>query len=469
MGNRYTEVLMTYVRRPFSSWRAAFWIAFILWTVFSDGGGSPGHIGTGSVTTGGLFLGFWLWLHFREQLVHPRRAITPHYVSTSIAVFVAMGLLAAAWPVFFMLVQNHGFRVGLFVALAVYIFGLVGWAIAANTLLVTILCGVAILGPLNYLGALESNSNAVYWLAATNLLGCGLAAGTWAIWKLSHFTEDQRGYGRIANGSYDLASLGRSVGRFFGHLLGPATSARHVDGQNGAAPITYGMPMALDGTLRDTLRRWCHTGVWAMSLLPALFVVCYAASIIEYGLARSPSEMVRDFNIIVPLAVMLPAFVLARWGSAWSCLALESLRPESRARFAGGIFLTIAVQILLAWLTFAATVWLTVVIVDHSLKDTATLALGLLATGMIQPLAYAVVCWLLPHGTRSAYFFVSTLMFMAVGMGTTLTFWGTRQAVGVAAVLMAAGLILIPFAYRRWLGMEMGRPMTHEHSTDVFI
>lgn len=456
MANRYKEVLMTYVRRPFSSWRAAFWIAFILWTVFSDGGGRPGHIGTGAVTTGGLFLGLWLWLHFREQLVHPRRAITPHYVSTSIAVFVAMGLLAACMACVFMLVLNHGFRVGLFFALAVYIFGLVGWAIAANTLLVTIVCGVAILGPLNYLGALASNSNAVYWLAATNLLGCGLATGTWAIWKLSHITEDRRGYGRMADESYDLASLGRSVGRFFGHLLGPATSARHVDGQNGVTPITYGMPMALDGTLRDTLRRWCHTGVWAMSLLPALFVVCYAASIAVYGLVHSPSEMTQDFNVIIPLVVMLPVIVSARWQSVWSCIAFESLRPESRARFTRGIFLTIAFQILLAWLIFAAAVWLAVAILNRGLKGTEPMTLVLLATGMIQPLAYAVVCWLLPHGTRSAYFFVFTLMFMAMGMGTTLTFWGILQAVGVAAVLMAVGLILIPFVYRHWLNMEMG-------------
>ena len=283
-----------------------------------------------------------------------------------------------------------------------------------------------------------------------------MAAGIWAIWKLSHITEDQRGYGRMADESYDLASIGRAAGRFFGHLLGPATSVRHVDGQNDATPITYGMPMALDGTIPAALRRWRHTGVLAMSLLPALFVVCYAASIVVYGLAHSSSEMAQDFNVIIPLVVMLPVIVSARWRSVWSCIAVESLRPESRKRFARGIFLTIAFQILLAWLTFATTVWLTVAIVDHSLKDTASLALGLLATGMIQPLAYAVVCWLLPHGRRAAYFFAFTLIFMAMGMSTTITFWGTFQAIGVAAVLMALGLILIPFVYRHWLNMEMG-------------
>ena len=459
MANRYTEVLMTYVRRPFSSWQAALWIALILWAVFSDGFGHPGHIGTGSVTSGGVYLGLWLWLHFREQMVQPRRAVTPHCVSTNIAVFVALVLLTVSGPPLLMLTLNHGLRAGLFLALALYIFGLVGWAVAANTLPMMVVCLVAFFGPLKYLGLLWSTSDAVPWAASPCLLLSGLAAGSWAIWKLSHITEGPRGYGqnmcRTADGSYNLGSFGRATGLFFGQLFGPSTNTPQMDGQNDAAQITYGIPMALDGTLAGTLRRWRHMYVLGPYLFAAALVLIYVALHFVHGRLHSPADMFQDVHIIVLWGVVLPWMASRRWQSDWPCIAVESLRPESRAQFARGILLTVAFQILLAWLIFAAGVWLAVVVVDHSLKGTETLDLYLLATGMMLPLASAIVCRVLSHGSQAALSWAA-VGFVTVGMSITLSFCGAFQAVSVAAVLMVAGLILIPFVYRHWLNMEMG-------------
>ncbi len=449
MANRYTEVLATYVRRPFSSWGEAIWMAFILLIVFS---GSPGHIGDDSIASRGLFLGMWLWLHFREQMVHPRRAITPHYVSTSTAVFVPLGLLAITWPALFMPALGHSFRANLTFSLAVYVFGLVGWAVAANSFLVMILCAAAFFGPLGYLfGSFPSPK---HWAAPPCLLAAGLVAGFWAIWKLSHITEDQGGYGRMADEG--LAFLGRAAGHVFGRLLGPAKSVRRVNEQE--SQITYGTPLALDGTLRDTLRRWRHTGWLALYLSPAVFVLCYFTSLAGYKLIHPSSKAIWEFQLgglfIFLWIIVLPLVVLLRWRAAWSCMASESLRPESRAGSIRGIFLTLAFQILMAWLAIAATIWLASVIASHAMTGMATLTLYLLATGMLQPLAYAVACWLLPLGIRATYFAVAGVEM--AGVTTAFSYFGPFQAVGAAAVPMALGLILIPFAYRHWLNMEMG-------------
>ena len=451
MANRYTEVLMTYVRRPFSSWQAALWAAFILWTVFSDGFGHPGHIGTGPVIGGGVLLGLWIWLHFREQMVHPRRTITPHYASTSIAVFVALGLLTIAGPPL-MLSLKFGFRAGLFFALAVYVFGLVGWAVAANSFLVMILCAAAFFSPLGYLfGSFPSPR---HWAAPPCLLAAGLVAGIWAIWRLSHITEDHRGYGHLADEG--PAFLGRAAGHLFGLLLGPAKSVHRVNEQE--SRITYGTPLALDGTLRDTLRRWRHTGWPALYLSPAIFVLCYFTSLAGYRLVHPSSKAIWEFQVsglfIFLWIIVLPLVVLLRWRAAWSCMAVESLRPESRAGLIRGTFLTLAFQILLAWLLIATTVWLASVIASHTMTGMAPLTLYLLATGMLQPVAYAAVCWLLPWGSPATYFAFAAVEI--AGVTTTFSYFGPVQAIGVTAVLMALGLVLIPLVYCHWLNMEMG-------------
>ena len=75
----------------------------------------------------------------------------------------------------------------------------------------------------------------------------------------------------------------------------------------------------------------------------------------------------------------------------------------------------------------------------------------------IQPLAYAVVCWLLPHIKGAAFSLaLAPLLFIAMVLGIASPSRGAVQAIGVAAVLMVSGLILIPFVYRHWLTMEMG-------------
>ena len=224
-----------------------------------------------------------------------------------------------------------------------------------------------------------------------------------------------------------------------------------------ATKICYGSPMVLDGTIRESLRRWRHMGVLEASLLPALFLLCFAVSIVVGGLAHSASEIARDFSAVVPFAAFWPAAVVAgRWQQAWPCVRADSLRPESRATFALGVFTSIAAQILLAWLIFAVATLAASAIAGIGLSEIETLACGLLATLLIQPLVYTALCWLLPYGTSAWMFFMVPLAFAMLGLGTTTIFWGVSLAVGVATVCMLLGMILIPFAYRRWMNLEMG-------------
>jgi hypothetical protein len=205
------------------------------------------------------------------------------------------------------------------------------------------------------------------------------------------------------------------------------------------------------------LRRWRHTG-WALYLSPAVFVLCYFTSIAGYKLIYPSSKAIWEFQLggffVFLWEIVLPLVVLLRWQAAWSCMEVESLRPESRGRLVRGVFLTIAFQIFLAWLLIATTVWLASVIASHTMTGMSTLSLHLLATGITQPLACAVVFWLLPLGSRATPFAVVAVSL--AGATASLGSFGPFQGLGVAAVPMALGLILIPFVYRRWLNMEMG-------------
>ena len=48
------------------------------------------------------------------------------------------------------------------------------------------------------------------------------------------------------------------------------------------------------------------------------------------------------------------------------------------------------------------------------------------------------------------------LAFAMLGLETITIFWGVSLAIGLAAICMLLGLILVPFVYRRWMNLEMG-------------
>ena len=90
MGNRYTEVLMTYLRRPFSSWQAGIWllggVSFMLFGIASHGWN------TYLLEVGIIFLGSSLWTHLRDQMVNARRSLTPKYIWPHILLFSVISL-----------------------------------------------------------------------------------------------------------------------------------------------------------------------------------------------------------------------------------------------------------------------------------------------------------------------------------------------------------------------------------------
>jgi len=456
MNNRYKEVLMTYLRRPFSSWRAMIGQALLAWSIFSDGGGMPGHIGAGSVLNGVGYGSALLWFHFRSQAVGPNRKLAPGYLLPTIAAFLAISLSVVLAPPTLLAIR-HGCCDGAFFALAVFEFGLIGCALASENWLVATVCGLAILCPgIYFIRYNYAPHNEVGYFAA-GLLGCGLAAGVWAVLQMTGGPIRDGGFLISFGGSANLESVGRSAGRLIGSLLGSSRSVGQMRAPIPAAKISYGPPMVLEGTIRDSLRRWRHMRMLEASVLPALFLLCFAVSIIFGGFAHSASGVTQDFSAVVPFAAFWPAAVVAgRWQQAWPCIRAESLRPESRAAFALGVFTSMAAQLLLAWLIFAVATLAASAIAGLGLSGMEPLASGLLATLLIQPLAYTALCWLLPYGTSAWMFFMVPLVFAMLGLGATTIFGGVSLAIGVATVCMLLGLILVPFVYRRWMNLEMG-------------
>lgn len=456
MGNRYKEVFLTYLRRAFSSWRAMVWAALFIWSIFSDGGGRPGHIGPGSVFSGVAYGGSLLWFHLRSQLVGPNRRLTPGYLRPTITVFIAMGLLVMAFPTV-ILAMRHGFCDGVFFALAVFEFGLIGCALAAENWLVTAACLLVILFLSRHFGHyIDLPRDGVGYFAIGQAV-FGLAAISWSLFRMAAGPIRDGEFATSFGGSANLEATARSTGRFLGSLLGPSRSVGPVGTPIPAAKIYYGPPMALGGATRDHLRRWRHMRVLEINLVPAIFLLCFAVSLIVGKLANSASEVTADFSAVVPFAAFWPAAVVSgRWRQAWPCVRADSLRPENRANFALGVFLAIGEQVLLAWLAFAVAALAAYAVAGLGLSGVGRLASELLATLMIQPLAYTALCWLLPYGTSAWMFFMLSLVFAMLGLGATTILGGVSLAIGVATVCMLLGLILLPFVYRRWMNLEMG-------------
>jgi hypothetical protein len=463
MLNSYKEIFMTYLRRPFSSWRAVVMVGLAFWNMFSDGGGMPGHFGPGSVINGVFFFSGLVWLHLREQMVQYRRTLVPGYTWPGVVVFLAISIPAVAVAPL-ILAMGHGFRDGIFFALAIYVFGLVGWALASNSWLAVVTGGCGFLVPLKFLHLFTLHPHATDGFAALCLLACGLTAATWAMFRLTHAIEGDRGYGPLV-GSPEAKSFNKSERKAWTATdMPPAMqSGKGVvrDFMAAAAPNNL-IQWPKTKTRLSAVQRWHRAGVcdyWFVGQSVFWVFFIYMLFIVSSNwTTRQVGVNFGDVGLVfaVPGLFIFPALLAGvNWLNAQLYLETESLRPATRAEFVRGIGKTFFIQTnyncVVMMLVFLAAAGLT----SGGRAGILTIAPLLLAAIIAQPIAIATVWWLIQY--RNIVWLVLPAV---VGLGLTQCFllnsWLNQTRTAAAVALMLLGLLMIPLVYRRWMNLEMG-------------
>ncbi|MGC9261463.1 MAG: hypothetical protein ACP5I8_15470 [Phycisphaerae bacterium] len=128
--DRYKQILLTYLRRPFSSWQTGLWVVL---AVFLTAYGLSGRgVSAASLTLGMTFLSSTIWGHFREQITDARKRLMPMFLHPQIVVFLACSVFCIGA---FSLLSLHCTRVAEseMAGLLLLIFGYIGCCVVTRS------------------------------------------------------------------------------------------------------------------------------------------------------------------------------------------------------------------------------------------------------------------------------------------------------------------------------------------------
>ena len=426
MGNRYKEVLTTYLRRPFSSWQMG---SVPLWGVFWIGMSClPGHLELFLWLLGELFIAGSLWGQFREQMAVWQRMIAPKYTPPQILAFALLGLaVVLAIPLPATLVQNRPYLAAL--SVSILLFGSIGVFIALPSVVWLTACAVALfLFSLNQFGiqgvviaALSGDHHNLTWW----LLAFGTVLTVTAVIRLAYLTEDRIGFaaplgGWLAPSHYGLAWLPHHAAAMRGRV------------------------------------RWRRTRVFRLGkLLSTLPFVLIPIWII--GLTQHPSQLnvIVSSRYVLPFLALFPAMAVGgRCIANFQFLATESLRPATRSAFIKGLATSLFLNGFRACVVTSLVFLAAVYVAGGGLAGALLLVPFIISIILAQPLILALAWWVAQYRSVNAEIIaLVALMEIPELFFPDANYWGILAG---GAVCMLLGLILIPFVYRSWLNVEMG-------------
>ena len=458
---------MTYLRRPFSSWRAGFCVLFGLYQLlfgWLPGGG----VSATSLAWGVLFLGGAVWLHFREQMVDSRRRLTPKFIWPHITVFLALWVFLIGVCAL-LLLHSASLEVLDTICLLLLAFGYIGCCVATQiralpylgfATLFWILASTVPAAPRPFI---PTDSPAVR-LAIVSLgaapsfgaiAGLGFAASLGAVAWMTRITEEHWGYAKPV-GFTLYSEFSRAAGRFVGRLLKHSQNMGGTSQPKIPARVYYNAPMVHGGPLRAALHRWRRADIFQTGLLLALLPIVILMLIALALKHKTHGEVVLGLQMAYPFIVVLPSLLAAsQWLRRWPFLETESLRPDSRRQFIKSVFIAVAIQTFFAWLAFAGAIAVIAIIDGNVFSGWVMLAPYYFASLLVQPFGFVLCCWILSH-RRVATLFVFAAAAVEFELFTGYMGWEMRALLIIATILMLLGLFLVPIVYRHWLNMEMG-------------
>ncbi len=451
MDNRYKEVLMTYLRRPFSSWRATAWLVFAVWAVTRGSAIRKNGVAFHPLFLGTFTLAFLLWLHFREQAASVHRLLTPRFVMPHIAVFLLLGLFVSTTCCLFTVSSGQYGMLPAF-AVATVIFAIAGSYIATGSLLgLVLLLAPFCWGISGKPSPLHSLLIGGYPRESEGLLGLGYVTIILLTRWLTIRTEESWAYTRQ-----------NRLEKLFSHLQRLTPGFRTLPGRynpDNSSRKLYKEPPGRNaltgkgGELLPALRRWHAAGfIRPVAILAASLVV-----VLPVVLALSSGRRAVEFTarIDLPIAFLFPAMFGRRWLAFWLAMETESLRPLSRQRFVRSIGIAICAQVALAGF-IAGTALAVVVVAGGGVVALQWVGPFFAAAILAQPLICGIFWGGLQHkalhsGLTWPLFAISVLVGIQLFPEA-----GPANVIAFAAAIAVAGLVLIMVVYRHWMNAEMG-------------
>ena len=457
MSNQYKEVLMTYLRRPFSSRRAVLFLAIGFYLLLSDSGGRSGHLDPEMAFAGVTILGGLLWFQFREHVANHRRKLTPGYAYAQFGVFAGLSIvLLSAAGLCLVLIGNSSVTASL--ALTVAIFGMIGIYVACPSYTILLICLLLVLGSEFYANKMTVLLSDQSTLTAAMVIACGLIGIIWSMVRLLNFTEEQYGFTEEQYGYRGPLELSlfrqKSKDKSINGLPAIATAQSSVL-PKAAIALAAAKPQP-QSLVRYPRRKWPRVyGLWFSHLLLVLLfltIILFLTGALHH---RKTVDVLLNAQFGLPGLLVFPGqFVALRWLSLWPYLATESLRPVTRGQFVRRIGVILFKQWILAFIMAAAFFIMLIYLTGDGLVGALVFTPLISAVLLAQPLVFLLFWWALQY--RSPIGLVAiAIVPLAISAPVFPTVHFARVIVmGIA--LMILGLILLPFVYRRWMNLEMG-------------
>lgn len=461
MHNRYSQVALTYVRSPFSSWKmGVLFVCSFLMTGFCI----PACRSNGKnvFLCPELFpfalLSVFLVVHAKEQFVDCRAHLMPDFRRIHGAVAALASLICAvALPAAFALCL--GWSVVAFVAMTVVMFAAIVWGVLTLSgwvLIPAVVVWFALLVPPGQMLGQELVSGQCDAVAVV-LLALGAVATLAGGVRFFQLNEEMPEYRWIRfNRSTGMANV---VGMQQPEsLAGRRWKYRNADSQTVLA-IRHARRAAESAWSR--MRRW-QTGMmtgWSAFWCGAVCIgVFLAITWLTSGIRREPS-------LVLPTAftAIMPAlFVgLGLWRRKSFDIARESLMAVDRAAYFREVGLAAMLTQLQFWTPMAALVTVLGLctlgpLTPHSVATDACL---LAVSALSQPWLFGLTVWLLRFRSPLPAAVGGFLAFEVCVTGLLLIVGPIQEGwivLFVMAVFAVAGLVLAWDAYRRWLSVEIG-------------
>ncbi len=229
-----------------------------------------------------------------------------------------------------------------------------------------------------------------------------------------------------------------------------------LSGQPLPIQIRYEIQTHYHGLLRTVLHRWRNANIFGIGQILSLVSIVVTVLLVAAIRHAAYWDVILGLQMATPFIVVVPSlFTISQWLKYWPFMEMESLRPDGRKKFIKEIFIAIAIQTFSIWLVFAGAAAFIAIIEGSGAQGLAMLIPYYLISLLLQPLGYALCCWILAHRRQSVLIVIAAGA-AEIELFTSSMDWITRPMLIAAAFLGLLGLILIPIVYRRWLNLEIG-------------
>ncbi|MGC9261462.1 MAG: hypothetical protein ACP5I8_15465 [Phycisphaerae bacterium] len=448
MGNRYKQVLLTYLRRAYASFGAPIWIALSIWAFITGDLGDSREYGFSSQFIGTLLAAGLLWAHFSDQMIPPQKQLIPDFFRWHVTVFLTLASAVTIGLPAISISRHGGGHIGVY-TITIFLFGAVGLVSAMNYLSAIILpvACLPLVGAV-FWQRVGNPSSPKGWLYTVLLLAIGVAETAIAVKLMARKSATSRP---------------RIMEMPAGEAIDHGAELLRITGKNAHAGMKYPRQnhLAMKPKIgpwmlyRTFVRQWHH--VQPRWLEIGFTAVVFLFAVIFYLSMRDSSPAHISFGaiaIFIALIALPGLIATGEWLQIVPCLVSESLKPICRRRFVIGIAAAMLTQIVTIWLIAAGMFILAMLCVGGGPAALRLVAPYGLASLLFQIITFVASWWSLPN---RGIIWAALLPVLFFGLPFVLgPRTGYNDLLAIAAGSFLLGLLLIPIVYRRWMNLEMG-------------